>query len=162
MNGTTGIGNVQPAAGDTLIFPEGAAGAAVNDFPADTKFAAITVAEGYTISGNRIQLTDSLTVPDAGNQQALIVRQHPAEGAGHRHRTVTLTAAANTRLLVTGVISGNDTVVLRKEGPGLVIDERHPMGTPARRRWRPEASRSSRSERSDSPAKARRCCPEPR
>jgi autotransporter-associated beta strand protein len=121
LNINNWVGNVQPAPGDTLIFPEGAAGTVVNDFPADTKFAAITVAEGYTITGARIQLTNSLTVTNDENGQAWISANILLEAPVTGTKTFVISAGTGTRLLVTGVISGNDTVQLRKEGPGLVI-----------------------------------------
>ena len=158
LNPHNWVGNDQPAPGDTLIFPEGAAGQHRQRLPRGHEFAAITVAEGYTISGNRILLANSLTVTDDGQRASLDLRQHPAEGAGHGHHARSRhPAAADTRALDDWRDQRQRHRAAAQGRSWTGDDERGPWVHRSDDGGGRRASRSSRSGRSASPAKARRC-----
>jgi uncharacterized delta-60 repeat protein len=87
------VGDVAPRAGDTLVFGEATSKVAVNNFAAGTRFAALKFEDdGYTLSGNRIALTGSLSaLPNAGsnvvNLPITLVgnRSFAIEGDAHVH-----------------------------------------------------------------------------
>lgn len=66
-------GVTAPAAGDTLVFPEGAPRSSnVNDFPVDTAFGTITLGPGYTITGHEIMLSGGITFQPASSLFSLL------------------------------------------------------------------------------------------
>ncbi len=111
-------GNVVPAAGDTLIFPQGAdyIGTIVNDTAADTAYTLQFSGEGYDLTGNDIDLnglTDSTTpVSMTGNTIE-------AGLALSTDQTIEVTHLGET-LDIKGAISSSDSNSLTKTGSGVL------------------------------------------
>ena len=72
-DGDNWSGDVAPIAGDSLIFPAGAAQVAnVNDFAAGTAFGAIQIAgNSYSLTGNQVLLGGNITSQGTGNSLGL-------------------------------------------------------------------------------------------
>jgi autotransporter-associated beta strand protein len=110
-------GNVAPSAGAEVVFPATAGRLiAINDFPADTQFASITVeGAGYELSGNRLVLgADGFNVADGAHTVAMDVAFDP-DATGVMFDA----EAEGAALALNGVISGEADLV--KQGAGRLI-----------------------------------------
>jgi autotransporter-associated beta strand protein len=110
--------NDAPDPGDSLVFPAGSAGDSFNNFPIDTEFLTISMAEGHRITGNRFKLVDELRVLDNGLEAAEIFCDVLLKGTFAEPRTITFSTRDSAVLNVRGVIHGQLFASLRKEGPG--------------------------------------------
>jgi autotransporter-associated beta strand protein len=63
-------GDVAPVAGDSLVFPQGSAGATNNDFAAGTEFDSIAIGDpGYTFTGSGVALDEGIATSYASGTQ---------------------------------------------------------------------------------------------
>jgi autotransporter-associated beta strand protein len=108
-------GGTAPVAGDSLIFPGGAARLAnTNNYTAGTTFASITISgTGYALSGNSVALgTAGLTASATGSSNIVSL---PLTIAA----TATFNVATNATLSLTGAVSGGGG--LTKSGNGTLV-----------------------------------------
>ena len=109
-------GNVAPVADDILAFPLGAPQTTnVNNFPAGTLFRTLTFSGTYVVSGNRLQLSGSLSV--AGAAGITVVIQCDITNGGGTADYLFVGVNPGTILVTTGVISGAEQI--QKGGTGL-------------------------------------------
>jgi autotransporter-associated beta strand protein len=116
-------GDVAPAPGDELIFPDGVADTStVNNFPAGTKFNKITFQATYVVDGNRIVIGSAIEHLGAGN--AYIYADLTLDGGPLATGTVTLNVPQLGAILLLGGVINSDGAVpsamLRKNGSGSV------------------------------------------